>query len=154
MRRVILAGVALLMAACADPNLKPAEQTTQPQQPSAREALELREDLGRILEKSYTGTAPCADCDGVRYQLTLFHQEFSDQGTYDLRIEHRVAGKPMQTRTTCGLWETTVETDSEPQTSAIRLHSGNGSEMGFIRSDNRQTLTLEGNADLVLKLGK
>ncbi len=148
-RHLLLAGLILLLASC-----KGAATTEKPV--SAREALVVQKDLGRIQERNYSGVAPCEDCDGIRYQLTLFHQQFSGDGTYDLIVERLREGKPVDIRVSSGLWGTLRGTDEDPNDTVIQLNPGSDSTLDFRQSRDLKNLTLisKKGPKLLLILGK
>ena len=49
-----------------------------------RDSLKLDPKKGAVVQKKYKGTIPAADGPGIVYDLTLFYQQDSDDGVYEL----------------------------------------------------------------------
>lgn len=49
-----------------------------------RDSLKLDPKKGAVVQKRYKGTFPAADGPGIAYDLTLYYQQGSDDGVYEL----------------------------------------------------------------------
>lgn len=58
---------------------------TKPSQPiNMRDSLKIDSKKGSVVQKQYKGTLPAADGPGIVYDLTLYYQQNSDDGVYEL----------------------------------------------------------------------
>ena len=57
-------------------------KTTKPV--NMRDSLKVDPKKGSIIQKKYKGTFPAADGPGIVYDLTLFYQQDSDDGVYEM----------------------------------------------------------------------
>ncbi len=78
-RWFILAVLPLVLAGCG------AEKEVKNVPVWVRDSLETRSELGELLKREFVGTIPCADCPGIRCELTLYNQEHSGDGVYQLK---------------------------------------------------------------------
>lgn len=142
MKQIFLAGMILLMAACGNANNKGTSQTEDKEISPGRRALVVdKDDLGRITETTYVGVLPCADCEGIRYKLTLWNQEFSGNGTYDMITEYLGTGNPDSVFVTNGSWGTLRGSATDPNATVLQLNMGTDSTMNFL-VDGHERLTL------------
>ena len=61
-----------------------------------RDSLKLDPEKGAVVQKKYKGTIPAADGPGIVYDLTLFYQQDSDDGVYEL--ERHLSGSRKRQR--------------------------------------------------------
>lgn len=57
-------------------------KTTKPV--NMRDSLKVDPKKGSVIQKKYKGTFPAADGPGIVYDLTLFYQQDSDDGVYEM----------------------------------------------------------------------
>ena len=102
MKKYFIAVAALaLLAACSEPALIEEESVTVaeavPDAPALpevtgkttkpvnmRDSLKVDPKKGSVIQKKYKGTFPAADGPGIVYDLTLFYQQDSDDGVYEM----------------------------------------------------------------------
>ncbi len=56
-----------------------------------KDSLRTQEGLGNIVEHQYEGLLPAADGPGIQYDLSLFAQENSKKGVFDLNTTYKSA---------------------------------------------------------------
>lgn len=134
-RSVAAAAALALIAACSAQENLPADVPRAPiaQQPalppaaaspSAAESAAPTGEVAAPLDRSplgvFEGTMPCADCAGIRTELTLFLQP----DTFVLRETY--LGKPdgEKSVTSEGTWHAALGAADDPDATVIRLESG------------------------------
>ena len=94
---------------------------------------------------TYEGELPCADCPGIRYDLTIRSREHSGDGTFSL---HRLTWKPktvkMQHSSTTGKRLTLRGIPGDDNATVWQLISDNGNETMNFLCENDSTITLIG----------
>ena len=89
---------------------------------------------------AYEGVLPCADCQGIRTELTLFEEDL----TY--RLVETYLGTPDGDRTfeSDGTWSTVQGAADQPDAEVYRLNSGKSAEVrNFLVVDDRQIRQLD-----------
>jgi len=150
------AAIALLVA-CSDREAKPPDAAAPaataplpptsspppaPAPPSAAEAVapsgEEMAQLDRTPLGIFEGTLPCADCAGIRTELTLYLQP----DTFVLRETY--LGRPggEKTITTEGRWEAALGIDGDPDATVIRLGPDQPDSMRIFREAGSERLEL------------
>jgi len=95
----LLVAVLVLFAACNGKRTKTEEPVVieedivvEQVQPSAnvnmRDSLVMEDGKGSVIERKYSGLLPGADVPGIEYDLTLFFQQDSENGVYQLRMNY------------------------------------------------------------------
>lgn len=100
---------------------------------------------GEVLTQTYEGVLPCADCPGIRYDLTIRCHEKSGEGTFSLSQTYLEAedGKDA-TFVTNGKCITLQGIPGEKNVTVWQLVSDNGDEVMNFLCENDSTITLIG----------
>ena len=87
---------------------------------------------GQQVAGFYVGTLPCADCSGVRTELTLFAQGATASGTASYWLKETYLGKPPKDATfeSGGSW-TSQPGDADPKAIVYRLTEARSRENRF-----------------------
>lgn len=64
------------------------KRTADGERVNMRDSLTIESGLGEVKERQYQGLLPAADCEGIRYKLTLWNQQHSGDGVYDLDMTY------------------------------------------------------------------
>ena len=125
-------GLALSMAACSPPAAKP-----PPPAPAARAAP------AEPMSWSFAGDLPCADCPGLRTELTLTRKAAGwAEGTYKLVETYIDRGAPF---TTTGDWTTLRGDATDPDATVYELNPDKPeSARHFLRIGNDEALKVLG----------
>ena len=101
--------------------------------------------LGDIQTQTYEGVLPCADCPGIRYDLTIRSREKSGEGTFSLSQTYLEAedGKDA-TFVTNGKCITLQDIPGEKNVTVWQLVSDNEDEVMNFLCENDSTITLIG----------
>ena len=101
--------------------------------------------LGAVQTLTYEGLLPCADCPGIRYDLTIRSREHSGDGTFTLSQTYLEAedGKDV-TFVTNGKRLTLKGIPGDDNATVWQLVSDNGDEVMNFLCENDSTLTLLG----------
>ncbi len=110
----IFAVVLLVAAGCG-------QRKAKSEQASVLDSLDIKKELGTLLERRYTGTIPCADCPGIFYDITFYNQEFSGDGVYELTTTYLEAedGRDRSFHSS-GRWITLRGTQADPDATVIQ----------------------------------
>lgn len=148
----VVAGAALvlgLLAACSDRDAKPpaageappvatalaptSSPPPTPASPSAAESAapsgEAAAEIDRTPLGTFEGTLACADCAGIRTELTLYLQP----DTFVLRETYLGRPDGEKTVTTEGRWEAALGIEGEPDATVIRLGPDEPESMRMFR---------------------
>lgn len=95
--------------------------------PTARPVIEL---LG-----TYTGTMPCADCEGVLMELTLEQNQAGDGRTYTLRETYQGSPEPENVVESRGTWSIQIDSTQASSNTMLTLspEDNRGSRYAFRR---------------------
>ncbi len=113
-----------------------------PASPSAAEASVPTGEGSAVIDHSplgvFEGTLPCADCDGIRTELTLFLQP----DTYLLRETYLGGSNAGKTVTSEGSWQAALGLEGEPDATVIQLDPGKPESMRSFREAGGDRLEL------------
>ena len=148
-----------LVVACSDREPKPPESAAPaaaataplpptsspppaPTPPSAAEAFAPSGDEMAELDRTplgvFEGTLPCADCAGIRTELTLYLQP----DTFVLRETYLGRPEGEKTITTEGRWEAALGIEGDPDATVIRLGPDQPDSMRIFREAGSERLEL------------
>lgn len=93
MKIIIISLSLIALCSCGSGNSEKAN--TVPGSVSPADSLVIEKTLGPVIERYYEGVLPAADGPGIRYDLTLWNQEFSGTGVFSLDMTYleAVGGK-------------------------------------------------------------
>ena len=100
-----------------------------------RASLKLDPKKGAVVQKKYKGTIPAADGPGIVYDLTLFYQQDSDDGVYELDATYLEAenGKD-QTFTSTGKRQVKKGTPADASAVIYELIPSDGSMVFYFQA--------------------
>jgi uncharacterized lipoprotein NlpE involved in copper resistance len=111
---------------------------------------------GQHLLGFYTGTLPCADCSGIRTELSLFAHGSTSSGTASYWLRETYLGKPEKDATfeSGGSW-TSQPGEADPKTTVYRLTEARSRESRFFLKVSDDELRMLDRAGRVIesKLG-
>ena len=110
---------------------------TKPAKPvNMRDSLKLDPKKGAVVQKKYKGTIPAADGPGIVYDLTLFYQQDSDDGVYELDATYLEAenGKD-QTFTSTGKRQVKKGTPADASAVIYELIPSDGSMVFYFQAE-------------------
>lgn len=81
-RTTFLTLVALTVLSCGT------GQKSTEQQPAILDSLKISEGAGEVESEHFVGQLPAADCPGIIYDLTIYHQKYSGDGVYNLKMTY------------------------------------------------------------------
>ena len=101
-----------------------------------RDSLKLDPKKGAVVQKKYKGTIPAADGPGIVYDLTLFYQQDSDDGVYELDATYLEAenGKD-QTFTSTGKRQVKKGTPADASAVIYELIPSDGSMVFYFQAE-------------------
>ena len=110
-----------------------------------QDKAESDDSLGKMQTLTYEGELPCADCPGIRYDLTIRSREHSGDGTFSLSQTYLEAedGKDV-TFVTTGKRLTLRGIPGDENATVWQLISDNGDETTNFLCENDSTITLIG----------
>lgn len=91
----------------------------------------------------YTGTLPCADCSGIRTELTLFAHGPTASGTASYWLRETYLGKPPKDATfeSGGSW-TSQPGEADPKVTVYRLTEARSRENRFLLKASEDELRM------------
>ncbi len=92
------------------------------------EAVPAPETPGAAIFAVYEGTLPCADCGGIRTELTLL----TDGSAYELVETYLAAKDGDHTFESSGTWSTTSGIPDDPAATVFELDAGDGSVRRYL----------------------
>ena len=111
---------------------------------SVKDSMILDKNLGKVVERTYSGVIPAADGPGIRYDLTLWNQEKSGTGAYALSTTYLEAdnGKD-KTSDSTGKWYTLRGDATDKNATVFQLvpSNKNDDKMNFL-VQGRDSLTM------------
>ncbi len=148
------AALGILTACSAQENLPPdaprapvAEEPAPPPSaasPNAAESVAPTGEVAAHLDRSplgvFEGTLPCADCAGIRTELTLFLQP----DTFTLRETYLGAADGEKTITSEGTWQAALGAADDPDATVIRIEPGDPDSSRSFREVGGDRLELLG----------
>lgn len=63
-------------------------QKSAEQQVAILDSLKIADGAGEIESEHFVGELPAADCPGIIYDLTIYHQKYSGDGVYNLKMTY------------------------------------------------------------------
>lgn len=101
-----------------------------------RDSLKLNPKKGSVVQKKYKGTVPAADGPGIVYDLTLFYQQDSEDGVYELDATYLEAenGKD-QTFTSTGKRKVKKGTPADASAVVYELIPSDGSMVFYFQAE-------------------
>ena len=136
-------------------------KANQPAKPvNMRDSLKLDPKKGAVVQKKYKGTIPAADGPGIVYDLTLFYQQDSDDGVYELDATYLEAenGKD-QTFTSTGKRQVKKGTPADASAVIYELIPSDGSMVFYFQAEgdsltmlNQELQKAASNLNYTLKL--
>lgn len=125
---ILLSGFFLLLS-CSGNNANEAKREMRDSMKA-----EIRDTPGekKMITRQYKGTLPCADCPGIRYDLTLYNPENVGEGTFALTMDY--IDRKDAKYTTTGRW-TTLRGDAMDRNATVfqlRPDSVGESPMNFL----------------------
>ncbi len=122
-----------------------AEAPATPATPAAQ-ALQPAAETAGAATLRFAGTLPCADCPGIRTELTL-HLESPSAGNYELRetyLDSPSAGRE-QTFTSAGRWSVPAAAHADQPVTIYQLDGGGNAERArsFLRLNDQEIVLLD-----------
>ena len=84
MKKILYAACIAVLFSCSG-NMK---KTADGKNVNMKDSLRIESGLGEVEERQYRGILPAADCEGIKYQLTLWNQQHSGDGVFDLDMTY------------------------------------------------------------------
>lgn len=90
---------------------------------------------------TYVGTLPCADCSGLKVQLTMYRENPSQtSGKYDIQNTYLgTKGKPQYTK---GTWKTITGDKTDPKATVFMLTADKGDTQYFFKINENKVKML------------
>lgn len=101
-----------------------------------RDSLKVDPKKGAVVQKKYKGTVPAADGPGIVYDLTLFYQQDSEDGVYELDATYLEADNGQnQTFTSTGKRKVKTGTPADASAIVYELIPSDGSMVFYFQAE-------------------
>lgn len=101
-----------------------------------RDSLKVDPKKGAVVQKKYKGTVPAADGPGIVYDLTLYFQQDSEDGVYELDATYaEVEGGKSQTFSSTGKRQVKTGTPDDASAVVYELIPSDGSMVFYFQAE-------------------
>lgn len=109
-RWIYYLGVLFIYMSCSSNN-KSVSDDKSTDSLDTKKNVELGVFAGDVTERTFKGVLPCADCPGIKYELELWNDQYSDRGTYKMEMDYEDRDADFEQK---GTWATVQGEYEEP----------------------------------------
>lgn len=112
---------------------------------SLYDSLEIKDNMGEVMEHEYEGTLPAADGPGIHYELEMVRQEKNDEGVFQLATTYLEADDDGMDQTfyTTGKVRKTTGAPGDNKAVVYELIPSDGSSRMYLLADGDDLTLLD-----------